>query len=90
LIHGREATGTRFIAVYPSISPGSDQPPTRVVEEHWYWTDLGVEVLRIVDDPRTGISRTELVDFESGAPDPALFEIPAGYAVRDLYPEDKN
>ncbi len=90
LIHGKEATGTSFIAVYPPNSPGSDQPVTTVVEEHWYWTDPGVEVLRIVTDPRMGVSRTELVEFESGAPNEALFEIPPGYAVRDVYPEDKN
>lgn len=84
-IHGIEAKGTRFSTVIP---PGtaSDKPVT-VIEESWYSLDSGVEVLHILNDPRTGISRTELASFERGAPDPILFEVPSEYTVRDVYPE---
>jgi hypothetical protein len=36
-----------------------------------------------MDDPRTGRSTTEVTDVQRTAPDPALFQPPAGFTLHE-------
>jgi hypothetical protein len=38
------------------------------------------------DDPRTGTRITEVTNLDRGEPNPALFQVPEGYTMRDRYP----
>jgi len=88
-INGVEAKGTRTTRVIPAGREGNDQPII-VTSEHWMAPDLGLVVMSVNDDPRTGTSTMELTDLEKGEPDPALFQVPEGYAVKDRTPEPQN
>jgi hypothetical protein len=44
---------------------------------------LGIELRYITDDPRTGKQTTEVTDIQQTAPDPALFQPPEGYQVKE-------
>jgi hypothetical protein len=83
-IHGMEATGIRFPLVIPA-QPGSNKPAVKATQESWTARDGGLEVLRIVKYPNGDYEKSELVSFEDDAPDPALFDVPEGYTVRDVY-----
>jgi hypothetical protein len=61
---------------------GNDRPIV-VVRETWTAPDLAMVVLSINDDPRTGVQTTELTDFDRNEPDPALFNVPEGYAIHE-------
>jgi len=88
-INGVNAHGTRTTQTYPAGSMGNDQPIT-VTHEMWVSRELGLVVMQIDDDPRTGVRTMELTDIERGEPDPALFEAPEGYTVKDQNPNQKN
>jgi hypothetical protein len=81
-IAGVEAKGTRFTNVIPTGEQGNDRPLT-IVTERWVSEEYGVELSSIRDDPRTGKQTTEVTDFQPGEPDPALFQVPQGYTIRE-------
>ena len=84
-INGVEAKGTRTTRVISAGREGNDQPLT-VIHETWFSTALGIPVMSINDDPRVGTSTMELTDIERGEPDPALFQVPEGYTVKERTP----
>ena len=88
-INGVEARGTRMTTVIPAGRAGNDQPFT-VTRETWMSTELRIMVLEIDSDPRTGVRTTELTEIERGEPDPALFQPPEGYTIKDRYPGQQN
>ncbi|MGD0731969.1 MAG: hypothetical protein ABR956_11955 [Terracidiphilus sp.] len=88
-IDGLEVTGARTTMTYPAGSIGNDQPLV-ITNEDWRSTELGIEVLQINDDPRTGVRTMELTDVERGEPDPALFQVPEGFTIRDQNPMEQN
>jgi hypothetical protein len=88
-INGVEAHGKRTTRVIPAGREGNDQPIT-VTSERWMAEDLKLVVMSVNDDPRTGTSTMELTDLEKSEPDPALFQVPEGYAVKDRTPEPQN
>jgi len=59
-----------------------------MVRESWVSTQYNIPLLTITDDPRTGKRTDEITEFQPGEPDPALFQIPSGYTVREsgIYP----
>ncbi len=79
-IAGIEARGTQITAVVPMGEVGNDQPFTIVTEE-WMSMQYHIPLLTIRDDPRSGKRTDEVIDFQPGEPDPALFRIPEGYTV---------
>lgn len=81
-IAGIEAKGTRTTSIIPTGDVGNDQPLT-VAGENWISTQYGIPLLTITDDPRSGKRTSEVTEFEPGEPDPALFQVPAGYTVRE-------
>jgi hypothetical protein len=88
-INGVEAKGTRYTETFPAGKVGNDQPLT-ITHEMWMSTELRVQVLQIDDDPRTGVRTVELTEIERGEPDPALFQPPEGYTVKDQFPNQQN
>lgn len=88
-INGVEARGERMTTVIPTGREGNDQPIT-VTNEQWTADGSNLVVMSIHDDPRTGTTTMELTDLEKGEPDPALFQVPEGYTVKDQTPVPRN
>lgn len=74
---GRKTTTTRP----PGSALGNDRPVTTVSE---MWTDpqTNVEVQWTTSGP-TGVNTMTMKNYSDAEPDPALFQIPAGYQVVD-------
>lgn len=88
-INGVEARGTRMTRVISAGRDGNDQPLT-ITSEWWRSEELGIMVMSVNDDPRTGTTTMELTELEKGEPDPALFQVPEGYTVKDQFPGQQN
>lgn len=86
---GIDAKGTRSTVIIPTGELGNDRPFTTVTEQ-WRSTEYGVDLLKIDDDPRIGRTTDEVTDFKPGEPDPALFQIPEGYTVRQYTVSQSN
>jgi hypothetical protein len=80
--NGVSAQGSRTTRTIPAGEEGNDQPLV-VVNETWRSKELGVVVMSIRDDPRTGRNVTEFEELTRGEPDPGLFAPPAGYTVQE-------
>jgi hypothetical protein len=81
-IWGLEARGTRTTRVIPVGQDGNDAPLT-VTDEMWRSTKYGIVLLTVRDDPRSGTRTEEVTEFQPGEPDPALFQAPKGYTIRE-------
>lgn len=81
-IAGFYAEGIRDTITIPVQSEGNDRPLV-TVHETWHSPDLGIVLLEINEDPRTGTRTTEVTALDRGEPDAALFRIPEGYTVRE-------
>lgn len=88
-INGIEAEGARRTRIIPVGSEGNDRP-IAVTSETWISPELKILVMSIDDDPRTWTTTMELTDFVRGEPDPALFQVPEGYAVKEEFPNQSN
>jgi hypothetical protein len=84
-IAGVYAEGTRITTTYPVGYFGNDRPMVNV-RETWTSPDLKLVVLTTDEDPRNGSRTTEITDLVRGEPDPALFQVPEGYTIKDQYP----
>jgi hypothetical protein len=84
-IAGVYAEGTRLTITYPVGFFGNDKPII-TFHETWMSSDLKLVVLSVDDDPRTGTRITEVTNLDRGEPNPALFQVPEGYTIRDQYP----
>jgi hypothetical protein len=84
-IAGINARGVRTTRIIPAGQIGNDQAIT-IVDEKWFSTEYGLIMLSTSNDPRSGKSTREVTDFQPGDPDPALFQAPQGYSVRDVTP----
>jgi len=84
-VAGVYAEGTRTTLIYPAGFMGSDRPITST-SEMWMSPDLKIIVLSINEDPRTGTQTIELTNLDRSEPDPALFQVPEGYTIRDQTP----
>lgn len=82
LVEGVEAEGTRTTRTIPAGEIGNEQP-IQIVSERWYSPELQVTVMTRQSDPRVGETTYRLTNINRADPDRALFEIPAGYTVRE-------
>ena len=57
-----------------------------VVDEVWYSPDLQMNVLTKHSDPRAGETVYRLINISRSEPDPALFQVPAGYTITEQAP----
>jgi hypothetical protein len=80
--HGVSAQGTRTTRTIPPGEEGNDQPLV-VISETWRSKELGLTVMVIRDDPRTGRTVTEYDELTRGEPDPGLFAPPSGYTMQE-------
>jgi hypothetical protein len=79
-IEGVEADGTRTTTLIPQGLIGNDRP-LQMVNERWESADLHVTVLSKRSDPRAGEFTERLTNVRRGEPDPALFQVPAGFKM---------
>ena len=63
-------------------SIGNDRD-LQIVDEHWFAPDLQLVVKSVNSDPRFGETTYQLTNILRGAQDPALFQVPADYAVTE-------
>jgi hypothetical protein len=82
-IEGLLVTGRRVTTTIPAGKLGNDRPIV-VVHEEWRSPELEIVVKTIDTDPRTGVQTMELQGLTRTDPDPALFQAPPGYQVKDM------
>jgi hypothetical protein len=82
LIEGVRAQGTRSTVTIAAGEIGNERPLV-TVSERWFSPDLGVVVMSKHSDPRLGTTTYRLTDLRRGDPDPALFQVPSDYTVKD-------
>jgi hypothetical protein len=83
LIGGVQATGTRTTTTIPAGQIGNERA-IEVVSERWYSPELQVVVMSRFSDPRAGETVYQLSNLSRVEPDTSLFQVPAGFAVKDL------
>ena len=81
--NGVMAQGVRSTILIPAGQIGNDRD-IHVVNERWYSADLQMAVKSSNSDPRFGVTTYQLTDIVRSAPDPALFQIPAGFTVQEI------
>jgi len=84
-IEGVLASGVRRTTTIARGAIGNEQP-ILTVSETWTSPELQVQVLTDFSDPRTGRSTYRLLKITRADPDPALFQIPAGYTIMKVPP----
>ena len=86
-IEGYKAIGTRTTITIPAGQAGNDRPMT-IVTEAWISVELKVLLLSRHSDPRGGDMEYKLTKIKRGEPSPELFQVPAGYTIRDVPGQD--
>jgi hypothetical protein len=81
-IEGVEAEGTRTTITIPAGEIGNERP-IEIVSERWYSPELQLVVMSRHNDPRTGETIYKLTNINRAEPAKTLFEVPAGYTVKD-------
>jgi hypothetical protein len=77
-VSGVYVKGARVTTTIPSGTIGNDHD-LKVVNERWYSDDLKLLLKSSNSDPRFGVTTYELTGISQAPPDPALFQVPAGY-----------
>ena len=77
--------GKRVTRTIPAGQIGNAQP-IEITSEVWTSPDLQVIVMSKHNDPRFGENTYQLTGIQRVEPDHSLFEIPSGYAVRNMPP----
>jgi len=82
-ILGLEVHGRRITETIPASADGKEPERTRIHEE-WTATDPGLRgfiARESIDEEPTFKTSRELQNFREGVPNPAFFQVPAGYQV---------
>lgn len=79
-MEGVEVDGTRSTTVIPQGQIGNDRP-IQTVHERWESSELHVTILSKHTDPMMGDRTERLTNVRRGEPDPALFQVPAGFKI---------
>jgi hypothetical protein len=82
VIEGINAKGRRETQTIPVGQIGNDRP-LQIVSEVWYSDDLQTIVLSKHSDPRVGDSEYRLTNISRAEPARSLFELPAGYSLKE-------
>jgi hypothetical protein len=85
-IEGVSAQGTRVIRTIPAEQIGNEQPIV-ITTETWYSPALKVLVMSKSSDPRMGDTTYALTNIQRSEPDPALFQVPEGYTIKEAGPK---
>jgi hypothetical protein len=81
-IEGVEAEGTRTTLTIPAGQIGNERP-IEIVTERWYSPELQVVVYSKRSDPMAGETTYRLTNINRNEPARSLFEVPAGYTVKE-------
>ena len=79
-IAGVNAEGTRITRTIPAGQIGNEKPIT-IVSEHWYSSDLQMDVQSTHSDPRFGNTTYTLTNIQRTEPAATLFAVPSDYSV---------
>jgi hypothetical protein len=82
VVNGVSAQGARITKIIPTGTFGNDHD-IKTSTERWVSNDLHVLVKSVYTDSRTGATVYDLLNIIQAAPDPALFQVPAGYTVQE-------
>lgn len=82
-IEGLPVTGTRNTKTIPAGTIGNDKDLV-ITRETWYSPDLKLVIQSLQTDPRFGETTYSLTNIQRNEPDPALFQVPAGYKIEKL------
>lgn len=81
-IDGLTVHGFRQSRTIPEGADGNDRPIT-ITDEYWYSDELHMNITLKHTDPRHGTQFVTLTELSREEPDGKMFEIPAGYSVRE-------
>jgi hypothetical protein len=84
-LNGMQAKGTRTTRIVPSPVSGTGKPVT-VTDEVWYSEELHLNLMEEHTDVRGGRQTVAILSIKRDEPEPALFEVPAGYRIVDMTP----
>jgi hypothetical protein len=84
VIDGLGVIGTRETVTINAGVAGNSRPLVST-REFWYSPDLQINLVITRQDPREGTQVIRVVDFSRSEPDPAMFQVPSGFAVEDLH-----
>jgi len=82
IIEGISATGTRTTRTISAGTMGNVKPIVCITDT-WVSSDLKVTVLTETDDGQAGHSTMKLVNIVRSEPNASLFQIPAGYTIKE-------
>lgn len=82
VIEGVNATGRRETRTIQIGEVGNDRP-IQITSETWYSDELQTVVFSKHSDPRVGDSEYKLTNVSRAEPSRNLFEVPAGYTVKE-------
>jgi hypothetical protein len=83
MMEGVAVEGKRVTRTIPAGQIGNTQP-IEITSEVWTSPDLQVIVMSKHSDPRFGETTYQLTGIQRAEPDRSLFEIPPGYAVKNM------
>jgi hypothetical protein len=81
-VEGVPAQGTRITRTIDAGQMGNALPIV-ITTETWFSPELKVLVTSKSSDPRIGDTTYKLTNIQRTEPDPALFQVPADYTIRD-------
>jgi hypothetical protein len=79
-MEGVMAEGVRKTKTVPADAIGNDRPLVTTSEE-WYSPEIKRQIYSSTSDPRNGDRLVRTINISRAAPDPALFQPPAGYSI---------
>jgi hypothetical protein len=82
VIEGIAVEGRKNTSTIPAGQIGNEQPIT-ITSEEWRSPELNVLVMTHHIDPRMGESSYRLTNIVRGEPDPSLFQVPAGFTIKE-------
>ncbi|HJP91015.1 MAG TPA: hypothetical protein VJ875_03615 [Pyrinomonadaceae bacterium] len=82
IIEGLEAEGVRTTVTIPAGEIGNERP-IEIVSERWYSPELQLVVMTRHSDPRLGETTYKLTNLNRAEPAKSLFEVPAGYTIKE-------
>lgn len=82
VIEGVEAEGTRSTVTIAAGEIGNERA-IEIVSERWYSSELQTVVMTRHSDPRFGETTYKLTNINRTEPDHSLFELPAGYTLKE-------
>lgn len=68
-----------------TINPGviGNDRPMVTTREFWYCSQLGINLLSVLDSPQTGKQSFTVTELSTSEPDLQYFAVPAGYKILD-------